>query len=158
MEIGNTYPVLGRPWFQASSEVARGSVAGQENAVRLSRNVSLPLSHLPEFLDRAALIAQTARLRPMLVAHLGDGNVHYAVIAEKGHNWDDLDVKGFARDLTDLLIEFGGAFSAEHGIGRSKVATLAARKDPAQLDMMRAIKRAIDPAGLLNPGVRFAHG
>lgn len=115
MEIGNTYPALGRPWFQAPSEVAGGSVPGQENAVLLSLDVSLPLSHLPEFLGRAALIAQTARLRPMLVAHLGDGNLQYAVIAQQGHIWDDLDV-------------------------------------------MRAIKRVIDPAGLLNPGVLLEHG
>jgi FAD/FMN-containing dehydrogenase len=126
----------------------------QANGPFLSLDVSLPISKLPEFLDRASLIAQTA----MLVAHLDGGNVHYAVVAKEGHNWDDLDVEGFARELTDLLIEFGGSFSAEHGIGRSKVATLAAKKDPAQFDMMIAIKRAVDPAGLLNPGVIFANG
>ena len=130
----------------------------QANGPFLSLDAALPLSKVAGFLDRAAEIAQAAQLRPMLVAHLGDGNVHYAVVAAEGRAWDDLDVAGFARDLTDLLVAFGGSFSAEHGIGRGKVGTLAARKDSAQLRMMAAIKRGIDPKGTLNPGVMFADG
>ncbi|WP_323766924.1 FAD-binding oxidoreductase [Marinovum sp.] len=128
----------------------------QANGPFLSLDAALPLSKVAGFLDTAAEIAQAAQLRPMLVAHLGDGNVHYAVVAAEGRVWGDLDVTGFVRDLTDLLVAFGGSFSAEHGVGRGKVGTLEARKDPAQLGMMAAIKRGIDPNGTLNPGVLFA--
>jgi len=130
----------------------------QANGPFLSLDASLPLSSVVDFLDRAAPIAAAAHLRPMLVAHLGDGNVHYAVVAKEGHAWSALDTKSFTRSITGLLDECGGSFSAEHGIGRAKTATLAERKDPAQLDCMKAIKKALDPKGILNPGVLLVEG
>jgi len=124
----------------------------------LSLDVSLPLARVAEFVGRVAPLADTAHLRPLLVAHLGDGNVDYAVVAAEGHDWDALDSKGFGRRVGDILTELGGSFSTEHGIGRTKVATLAARKDSAQLGLMQGIRQVFDPLGLLNPGVMLEAG
>ncbi|MCJ7874686.1 FAD-binding oxidoreductase [Phaeobacter sp. J2-8] len=124
----------------------------------LSLDASLPLARVAEFIDRVAPLADTANLRPLLVAHLGDGNVHYAVVAAQGCDWDALDSKGFGMRVGDILAEMGGSFSAEHGIGRTKVATLAARKDSAQLGLMHGIRQVFDPLGLLNPGVMLEAG
>ena len=125
----------------------------QANGPFLSLDASLPLSKVPEFLERAVPIAAARDLRAMMVAHLGDGNVHYAVVASGDQAWGDIDTEGFTQEMTDLLMALGGSFSAEHGIGRSKVKTLRARKDPAQFALMTAIKGTVDPAGILNPGV-----
>mgnify|MGYP001627859815 FL=1 len=130
----------------------------QANGPFLSLDASLPLSQVAGFIDRAALLATAGNFRPLLVAHLGDGNVHYAVVAAAGHDWDALDRAGFVEQMTDLVVEMGGSFSAEHGIGRSKVATLAARKDPAQIGLMRGIKQVFDPGTGLNPGVVLERG
>lgn len=94
----------------------------------------------------------------MLVGHLGDGNIHYAVVAMEDHDWEALDTKGFSDLMIDLLVGMGGTFSAEHGIGRSKSAMLVARKDAAQIALMVLIKAALDPDNLINSGVLFPDG
>jgi FAD/FMN-containing dehydrogenase len=121
----------------------------------MSLDTALPLSLVAEFLERARPIADEAGLRTMLVGHLGDGNIHYAVTAKSGHLWNKTAVSAFEGRTVDLLLNMDGTFSAEHGIGRAKAHLLAARKDPAQIEAMRRIKSAIDPTNLFNPGVLF---
>lgn len=116
-------------------------------------DAALPLSRVAGFVERADKLAAAAGLKPLLVGHLGDGNIHYAVAAQAV--WEPDVVAQFSDQVTDLIMESGGTFSAEHGIGRSKAGVLAARKDPAQLAMMRALKAAVDPDHLLNRGVFF---
>src|SRR3546814_8770317 len=93
-------------------------------------------------------------IRPMAFGHVGDGNVHFnlqqPVAAERQaflDRWDEIN-----EPVYEIVAELGGSFSAEHGIGRLKVADLARYADPVELEMMRAVKRALDPKGLMNPG------
>ncbi|MEL6645392.1 MAG: FAD-binding oxidoreductase [Pseudomonadota bacterium] len=118
-------------------------------------DIALPLSRFADFIAAAAPLAEAAGLRPLLVGHLGDGNVHYAVVGQGGQAPDPDRLAAFLEALTELLLAHGGSFSAEHGIGRSKTRVMAAHKDPAQLAAMRAIKGALDPEGVFNRGVLF---
>lgn len=131
---------------------ARREAAAEVSLARLPamvNDVSVPLDRVAAFLERAD--AALARIDPggraMVVAHLGDGNVHYAVQLGDGGNRDAV-----MEAVEDVVLDLGGSFSAEHGIGLSKRPSMARRKDPVALDMMRAIKAALDPAGILNPG------
>ena len=86
---------------------------------------------------------------PFYIAHLGDGNVHYGVYPSR----DDPDLKEqIVETVEDVVEALGGSFSAEHGVGLSKLNTMRRRKDPVALDMMRKIKGLLDPKGILNPG------
>lgn len=123
----------------------------------LSLDASLPLSRIPEFLDRAAPLTREAGMEPLLIAHLGDGNVHYAVVAGD-RPWDTERARAFADRMVALLTEMGGSFSAEHGIGRAKVDTLARVKQPAQYRLMQAIRQAVDPERRLSPGLLLEDG
>ena len=114
-------------------------------------DVALPLDRLAGFL--AAMTPRLAARDPdaeeLSIAHLGDGNIHYTAYPSR----DDPALRAAIRaDICELAVSMGGSFSAEHGVGLSKRATMAALKDPAALATMRAIKAALDPAGLLNPG------
>lgn len=120
-----------------------------------SLDAALPISDVAAFLDRARPITTAAGLRAMLVGHLGDGNIHYAVTALPGETWDQSVVDAWESEMLDLLLDMGGTFSAEHGIGRAKAQALAGRKDPAQYEAMRSIKSALDAGNLMNPGVLF---
>ena len=83
------------------------------------------------------------------VSHLGDGNIHYNVYPTT----DDPDIPSKVQEaVEDVAVELGGSFSAEHGIGVTELPSMARRKDPVALDVMRAIKGALDPKGLMNPG------
>jgi len=87
--------------------------------------------------------------------HLGDGNVHFHIIAPQGSDgaaWHTHDGKAISAHVHDLVTQWGGSISAEHGIGQLKRDELARLGDPVALDMMRQIKHALDPQGLLNPG------
>ena len=88
-------------------------------------------------------------LRVFVIGHLGDGNLHFTV--SRGRPSEDL-YKPVADALYEGLAECGGSFSAEHGIGIEKRSSLAERCDPGKLRMMRAVKEALDPEGLMNPG------
>jgi FAD/FMN-containing dehydrogenase len=83
------------------------------------------------------------------VAHLGDGNLHFAAYPTR----DDEGLKDRVKEMVeDIVAELGGSFSAEHGVGLSKLPSMRRRKDPVALDVMRAIKAALDPEGRMNPG------
>lgn len=114
-------------------------------------DVALPLDKVPEFLDRAnASVAQIDnQAEPFYIAHLGDGNVHYGIYPSR----DDEALKDrIVEAVEDVVSALNGSFSAEHGIGISKLSTMRRRKNPAALDMMRKIKTVLDPNGILNPG------
>lgn len=114
-------------------------------------DVAFPLDLVPEFFERIGV--KMAALDPehdsFSVAHLGDGNIHYSVYPSR----DDADLKDkIIETVEDIVADLGGSFSAEHGVGLSKLNTMRRRKDPVALDMMRKIKGALDPNGILNPG------
>ncbi|MGH1368637.1 MAG: FAD-binding oxidoreductase [Maritimibacter sp.] len=121
-----------------------------------SHDISLPLSAIPDFLKRGAqLVAALGGFRINAFGHLGDGNLHYNVFPPKGASKADFASQRaeIAGRIYDLVADYDGSFSAEHGIGRLKVADLARLGDPAKLAAMRAIKTAFDPNGIMNPGV-----
>ncbi|MBC7142547.1 MAG: FAD-binding oxidoreductase [Rhodobacteraceae bacterium] len=121
----------------------------------VSHDISLPLTEIAGFLDRAGpAIAALGPFRVNCFGHLGDGNLHYNVFPpEAGRAADHAGKAGeINRIVHDLVHEFGGSVSAEHGIGRAKVGDLERYGDPAKLAAMRAVKAALDPAGILNPG------
>ena len=120
-----------------------------------SHDISLPLGEIAAFIPRAgAALAKLGDWRINCFGHLGDGNLHYNVFPPKGKNRADFEsqreaIKTCVHDLVDVL---GGSVSAEHGIGRLKVGDLERYGDPAKLVAMRAIKVALDPLGIMNPG------
>lgn len=120
-----------------------------------SHDISLPLAEIPGFLAEApARLARFGSFRINAFGHLGDGNLHYNIFPERGQ---DRAVHDPVRDavketLHDLVHALGGSVSAEHGIGRLKIDDLQRYGDPAKLAAMRAIKAALDPNGILNPG------
>ncbi len=120
-----------------------------------SHDISLPLSEVAGFIDRAGPeLAKLGAWRINCFGHLGDGNLHYNVFPTKGRK--ALEFKGLQDDVKtlvhDMVAELGGSVSAEHGIGRLKVDDLERYGDPAKLAAMRAIKAALDPLGIMNPG------
>jgi FAD/FMN-containing dehydrogenase len=118
---------------------------------KVDNDVCLPLDKVTTFLDLAG--TRVAALQPgawpFVVGHLGDGNMHYTVVMPT----DDPERGDAVREaIEDIVVSLGGSFSAEHGIGLSKLGSMQRRKDPVALAVMRRIKAALDPRGLMNPG------
>ncbi len=132
-------------------------LAQAEEGLNIKHDISIAVSRIPAFVTStdALLQREIPGVRLVNFGHLGDGNLHYNVQAPV-----DGDAKAFldkeeARVNTlvyDAVAEFGGSFSAEHGIGGLKVDKLEKHKSPVALGMMRAIKRGLDPQNILNPG------
>jgi FAD/FMN-containing dehydrogenase len=120
-----------------------------------SHDISLPLSEIPGFIVEAGqALAALGAWRINCFGHLGDGNLHYNVFPPLGRKPDEFKaLAGPVQDLVHGMVAArGGSISAEHGIGRLKVAELERYGDPAKLAAMRAIKAALDPNGIMNPG------
>lgn len=120
-----------------------------------SHDISLPLSAIPGFIAEAPrAIAGLGAFRVNCFGHLGDGNLHWNVFPERGHAKAEHDAvrDEVKRVVHDLVHSLGGSVAAEHGVGRLKVADLARYADSGKLAAMRAIKAALDPAGIMNPG------
>jgi FAD/FMN-containing dehydrogenase len=115
----------------------------------MKHDVSVPLTSVPRFLDAAgrALEAGAPGTRVNAFGHLGDGNIHYNVLVEAGH-----DTALVNRIVHDVVADFSGSISAEHGIGQYRVGELARYRPQAEMDLARTIKHALDPQNLLNPG------
>ena len=129
----------------------------------IKHDIALPVSAIPGFLARmdASLPALVPGARQVVFGHLGDGNLHFNLQAPEGTDPEHFLRQHEAvvnRHVHDAVMALGGSFSAEHGIGALKVEELARRKSPVALGMMRAIKHALDPQGLLNPGRVLAPG
>ena len=132
-------------------------LAQAEEGLNIKHDISLPVSAIADFVlhTDAALQARFAGVRLVNFGHLGDGNLHYNVQAPVG-----VDGAGFLaaheHDVNQLVFDAvaarAGSFSAEHGIGALKRDELALRKSPVALRLMRSIKAALDPQGLMNPG------
>ena len=122
----------------------------------IKHDISVPIAAVPEFITQAdaAVEALVPGARPVPFGHLGDGNIHYNVSQPVGADkeaylarWQEMN------DCVHAVVrKLGGSISAEHGIGRLKREDLVRVKDPVALDLMRALKRTLDPKGILNPG------
>jgi len=132
-------------------------LAQAEEGLNIKHDISLPVSAIAEFcrVTDALLAREIPGVRMVNFGHLGDGNLHYNVQTPPGG-----DAAAFLKDweekvntlVFDSVQRFGGSISAEHGIGSLKVDKLEQHKSPVALEMMRAIKRALDPHNLMNPG------
>ncbi|MFW8637092.1 FAD-binding oxidoreductase [Cribrihabitans pelagius] len=126
-----------------------------------SHDISLPLSEIHAFIEAGRqAVAAVGDFRINCFGHLGDGNLHYNVFPPKGQDRAAFDpLRGAVkRAVHDLVQDFGGSFSAEHGVGRLKTCDLERYGDPARLAAMRAIKQALDPNGIMNPGAVLSRG
>jgi FAD/FMN-containing dehydrogenase len=121
----------------------------------LKHDVTLPIADLADWAEAMGPKLQDVLpgVRPVTYGHVGDGNLHYNLNAPVGR---DDDLRAAAGDLTtaiyDAVAAAHGSISAEHGLGRTKVAAAASYKSDVEVDLMRAVKQALDPAGLMNPG------
>jgi FAD/FMN-containing dehydrogenase len=136
--------------------------ARQQPGMLYRHDISVAVSRIPAFVAEAreALQRRFPGAAIICFGHLGDGNLHYNCFVP-GRERADAAARE-ARDVTDLVYDivqrYGGSFSAEHGIGRAKVAELARYKSAVEIDLMRAVKRALDPRGIMNPGKVLAAG
>ena len=132
-------------------------LAQAEEGLNIKHDISIAVSRIPEFVATTDALLQAAipGVRLVNFGHLGDGNLHYNVQAPA-----DGDSKAFLRDreadvntiVYDSVAHFDGSISAEHGVGSLKIDKLEHHKSPVALGMMRAIKQALDPQGVMNPG------
>lgn len=130
---------------------------GQKLAgVGIKHDVSVPVGRVAEFIARADAALQTAYpgIRTCAFGHVGDGNIHYNPLSPP-----DWDGRHFAEErlavnriVHDIVVELGGSISAEHGIGRLRLDENETYKDPVELDLMRTLRRALDPSEIMNPG------
>lgn len=137
----------------------RDSVAPAERArgPAMQHDISVPVERMADFIDHAAPLFEREFPGTSVVGfgHLGDGNIHFHVLAPAGAEpraWEQHEGKAISRRVHDLVTQWGGSISAEHGIGQMKREELARLGDPAALAMLRAVKSALDPQGLFNPG------
>ena len=122
----------------------------------IPHDISVPVSRIPQFIESAdaALAAAYPGIRHCAFGHVGDGNMHYNPV--RPIDWEAqryrAEREAINRIVHDLVVGLDGSISAEHGVGRSRLAELARYKDAPELGMMRAVKGALDPKGIMNPG------
>jgi len=128
----------------------------KEEGGSIKHDVAVPVARVPELVARANQLVELMipGARPVPFGHLGDGNIHYNVSQPLGmdrsiflSSWETLNAA-----VHEIVLDLGGSISAEHGIGRLKRDLLPHVKQPLELELMRKIKSAFDPNGILNPG------
>ena len=122
----------------------------------LKHDISVPIGRIGEFLLRGEQLLQALAPTARLVAfgHVGDGNLHYNIAQPVGADTQEFREQGAAvtEAVYELVAEFGGSISAEHGIGQAKKAALREHRSSAEIRLMETLKQALDPANILNPG------
>ncbi|HEX2839999.1 FAD-binding oxidoreductase [Hyphomicrobium sp.] len=135
---------------EAASEAQKGEGGS------IKHDVSVPVSRVVAFIKQAAPVVERIcpGARPVPFGHFGDGNVHYNISQPPGMAKADFLAlwETMARAVHEVVLSLGGSISAEHGIGRLKADELRRVKSPVEIELMRRIKAALDPKGILNPG------
>ena len=143
-------------WHLRESIPLAEALAGKS----IKHDISVPISRIAEFVEttNARLQQRFPGVRHVIFGHLGDGNLHYNVSRPLGHGEAEfLALQPAIYELVhDSVCEHGGSISAEHGIGQLKRDELTRYKSPLELELMKTIKRALDPAGIMNPGKMLA--
>jgi FAD/FMN-containing dehydrogenase len=131
------------------------SEAEKREGVSIKHDISVPVAAIPRFIEEATalVVDKFPDARPVCFGHLGDGNLHFNFNARSGRDaefsaqWDEVQLT-----VHDIVHRYSGSISAEHGIGEMKREVLPRYKSSEELDVMRAIKHALDPKNILNPG------
>jgi FAD/FMN-containing dehydrogenase len=132
------------------------SEAQKREGASIKHDVSVPVGEIPRFLETAtaAVLKAVPGARPISFGHIGDGNIHFNFSAPPGGDaeaflarWEEIQ-----RIVHDIVHDFGGSISAEHGIGVQKRDQLPRYKSAVEMDLMRTLKRTLDPKSILNPG------
>jgi FAD/FMN-containing dehydrogenase len=130
--------------------------AQKPEGASIKNDVSVPVSRVSEFISTAsqAVAAAVPGIRVVAFGHVGDGNIHFNLSQPVGADakaflgeWDRIE-----KLVADIATGLGGSFSAEHGIGELKRSSLTRYKSPVEIDLMRTLKRALDPRNIMNPG------
>ena len=138
------------------------SEAQNHEGPSLKHDISVPVSRIPEFIERTDSVLQQdfAGVRIVSYGHMGDGNLHYNISKPLGET--DASFRAREHAIMEVIYRmtsaFNGSISAEHGLGQAKPDAAVRFKDPLEIELMRAIKRTLDPAGLMNPGKVFTAG
>jgi FAD/FMN-containing dehydrogenase len=133
------------------------SEAERASGPAVQHDISVPVDAMPGFMIDGAHAAEQrfAGTHASAFGHLGDGNVHFHVRAPSGvdgERWYAEEAPVVSQFVNDLVVAAGGSISAEHGIGQMKLGELERLSAPARLATLRAIKHALDPRGIMNPG------
>jgi glycolate oxidase len=129
-----------------------GSVAARLGTSNLSEDVTVPISKLPDLLTGISDIVHSYQLPFVVFGHAGDGNLHPKIMYN-AYDPDQVErVHRAVEDIFKLTCELGGTLTGEHGIGLAKAPYLSVEHDPVALEIMRDIKRLLDPNNILNPG------
>jgi FAD/FMN-containing dehydrogenase len=130
--------------------------AQRRHGASIKHDVSVPVSAIPELIEKGGALALQLAPEGDVVSygHAGDGNLHFNLSQKSGADTAQFIARTHALEVAmfDLVESLGGSISAEHGIGRLKAREFARRADPVELDLMHALKKALDPKGILNPG------
>ena len=136
------------------------SEAQKKEGASLKHDIAVPVASIPDFIAKAteAVLRAVPGARPVTFGHLGDGNLHFNFNAPIGGDGTAFLARRteVARIVHDMVRDFGGSFSAEHGIGVMKRDELLRYKSAVEIDVMRTLKRTLDPKNILNPGKVFA--
>jgi FAD/FMN-containing dehydrogenase len=132
------------------------SEAQKIEGVSIKHDIAVPVSRIAEFIARAdlALAAAFPAVRIVCFGHIGDGNLHYNQSKPDAQSNSEFieQTEAVNRIVHDLVHQLGGSISAEHGLGQLKREEVLRYKSATEMDMMRAVKQALDPRGLMNPG------
>jgi len=135
------------------------SEAQKEEGASIKHDISVPVASMEQFLGQATLMVEKLApgVRVVAFGHLGDGNVHFNLSQPPGTDGTEFLARRdeISHRVHGIAVSLGGSFSAEHGIGMLKVEELARWRGGVPLDLMKAVKRAIDPLGIMNPGKLF---
>lgn len=142
---------------EALWRIRKGIPAAQQyEGGSIKHDVSIPISRIAEFIERAstAVVSRVPGIRPCPFGHIGDGNIHFNLSQPPAMDSADFLThwEALSRVVHDIVADMSGSFAAEHGIGRLKPAEVAHYKSSVEIDLMRRLKTAFDPTGILNPG------
>jgi D-lactate dehydrogenase (cytochrome) len=144
-------PLARQKLWQARHDCYYASLALREGGKGFVTDVCVPISRLAECINWAKDELKSIDVPGPLFGHVGDGNFHVVFVIEPGNERELAAVKDFSRRLSKKSLELGGTVTGEHGIGLGKLDDLESEQGPA-IEVMRAIKRALDPQNLMNPG------